>query len=217
MRYSEFNKELEIIQTRICDAITKQLNGKKPCAIEDSVEDNPTDITDAIFNPKREYDFAYFNIQWNYYRLGSSYTKLPDGRIIMIGGEYDDYYDPNFFIYNDVIVLANDKITIYEYPTETFPATDFHKALLIDNYIWLFGSIGYNSSTKKQERIQVCRLDINTMKMELIKTIGDSPLWMCFREPHQKCYLQGSNEVIIEHTKNKWMFNITTLVWNAFY
>jgi hypothetical protein len=32
---------------------------------------------------------------------------LPDGRLIRIGGEHEDYYDPDFQIYNDVVVIKN--------------------------------------------------------------------------------------------------------------
>jgi hypothetical protein len=41
---------------------------------------------------------------WCAQRLGQSMTILPDGRIVQIGGEHEDFYDPDFCIYNDVIV-----------------------------------------------------------------------------------------------------------------
>lgn len=37
---------------------------------------------------------------WCFTRLGATRTKLPDGRVVCIGGEHEDYYDPDFFIYN---------------------------------------------------------------------------------------------------------------------
>ncbi|HEU0201131.1 MAG TPA: ankyrin repeat domain-containing protein [Burkholderiaceae bacterium] len=39
---------------------------------------------------------------WCAQRFGQSLTFLPDGRIVQIGGEHEDYYDPDFCIYNDV-------------------------------------------------------------------------------------------------------------------
>src|SRR5258708_2223735 len=42
---------------------------------------------------------------WCFDRFGQSSTNLPDGRTILIAGEHEDYYDPDFYIYNDVVVL----------------------------------------------------------------------------------------------------------------
>ncbi|KAF7982859.1 hypothetical protein HWV62_25078 [Athelia sp. TMB] len=38
-------------------------------------------------------------------RFGKTATRLPDGRIVYIAGEHEDWYDPDFCIYNDVIVV----------------------------------------------------------------------------------------------------------------
>ena len=40
------------------------------------------------------------NPVWCFIRYGSTRTKLPDGRIVCIGGEHEDHYDPDFCIYN---------------------------------------------------------------------------------------------------------------------
>lgn len=37
---------------------------------------------------------------WCFTRYGASCTKLPDGRVVCIGGEHEDWYDPDFCIYN---------------------------------------------------------------------------------------------------------------------
>lgn len=37
---------------------------------------------------------------WCFSRFGATYTKLPDGRVVCIGGEHEDGYDPDFCIYN---------------------------------------------------------------------------------------------------------------------
>ncbi len=37
---------------------------------------------------------------WCFFRLGVTRTELSDGRIICIGGEHKDRYDPDFCIYN---------------------------------------------------------------------------------------------------------------------
>lgn len=38
---------------------------------------------------------------WCFNRFGATRTKLPDGRTVCIGGEHEDFYDPDFYIYND--------------------------------------------------------------------------------------------------------------------
>ncbi|KAK0623763.1 hypothetical protein B0T14DRAFT_517016 [Immersiella caudata] len=43
---------------------------------------------------------------WCFDRFGRTATWLPDGRIVFIGGEHEDGYDPDFCIYNDVVVVT---------------------------------------------------------------------------------------------------------------
>ena len=58
-------------------------------------------------------DFENYNNEtagrpvWCFTRFGMTQTYLPDGRLICIGGEHEDSYDPDFQIYNDVIVIEN--------------------------------------------------------------------------------------------------------------
>jgi hypothetical protein len=33
---------------------------------------------------------------WCFSRFGQSKTVLPDGRVVLIGGEHEDWYDPDF-------------------------------------------------------------------------------------------------------------------------
>ena len=37
---------------------------------------------------------------WCFNRFGATETKLPDGRLVCIGGEHDDVNEPDFCIYN---------------------------------------------------------------------------------------------------------------------
>jgi len=41
---------------------------------------------------------------WCFDRFGQSSTPVTDGRIVLIAGEHEEYYDPDFYIYNDVVV-----------------------------------------------------------------------------------------------------------------
>jgi hypothetical protein len=72
---------------------------------------------------------------WTNQRFGQSRTELGDGRIVAIAGEHEDYYDPDFYIYNDVHVIAPDgALDIYCYPRELFAATDFHTASAVGRH-----------------------------------------------------------------------------------
>ncbi len=80
---------------------------------------------------------------WCAQRFGQSISFLPDGRIVQVGGEHEDYYDPDFCIYNDVFVHHPDgRIEILGYPEDVFPPTDFHSATLVGERLVLIGSLG---------------------------------------------------------------------------
>lgn len=79
---------------------------------------------------------------WCYRRFGKSITRLPDGRTLEIGGEHEDFYDPDFCIYNDVFVHeGKGGFEIFGYPEEVFPPTDFHSASLVGSWIYIIGCI----------------------------------------------------------------------------
>lgn len=87
---------------------------------------------------------------WCFSRFGMTRTVMNDGRIICVGGEHEDWYDPDFGIYNDVVVLRpaasqagatldSGDVEIYGYPAEVFPTTDFHSARLVLDRLILIG------------------------------------------------------------------------------
>lgn len=115
---------------------------------------------------------------WCFDRFGKSETTLPDGRVIHIGGEHEDYYDPDFFIYNDVTVIDPDgSIEIRGYAREVFPPTDFHSATLVGNAVFIIGCLGY-----PEQRIAGCtpvfRLALDTMAITRVETSGEAPGWL---------------------------------------
>lgn len=115
---------------------------------------------------------------WCYDRFGRSITLLPDGRIVEIGGEHEDYYDSDFCIYNDVVVFnGKGDFTILGYPEAVFPPTDFHTATLVDNYIYIIGSLGYMNKRLYGET-PVYRLSIRNFEIEKIHTKGENPGWI---------------------------------------
>jgi len=111
---------------------------------------------------------------WCFDRFGQSFTILPDGRTILIAGEHEDAYDPDFCIYNDVTMFSPDgSIQIFGYPRDVFEPTDFHTATLVGDHIWIIGGVGYLG--QRNTAIPVYRLDTRTFAIERIETTGDVP------------------------------------------
>lgn len=115
---------------------------------------------------------------WCFDRFGQSSTQLPDGRTILIGGEHEDSYDPNFCIYNDLVVTVEGQSPeIYGYPTTTFPPTDFHTASLVDNRIFVLGNLGYWEERCIGET-QALVVECRDWSIELVETHGQLPGWI---------------------------------------
>lgn len=118
------------------------------------------------------------SVVWCNQRFGKSLTFLPDGRIIEIGGEHEDFSDPDFFIYNDVFVHhGKGRFEIYGYPKAVFPPTDFHTATLVGGHIYIIGGLGYPQD-RRPGFTPVYRLNCKTLTMEKVHTSGDNPGWI---------------------------------------
>lgn len=129
------------------------------------------------FNEERKPSLSRRHPIWCADRFGQSVSLMPDGRLIFIGGEHEDYYDENFCIYNDVIVAYPDgDIKILGYPTSVFPPTDFHTATTIGDRIYILGGLGYADQRKDQMPAYV--LDTVTYEMKKLKTSGTDPGWI---------------------------------------
>jgi hypothetical protein len=147
---------------------------------------------------------------WCFDRFGGTVTKLPDGRFVHIGGEHEDFYDPDFCIYNDVVVIATpplsnpatssmpeddipdgcgvppsrvialEDITIYGYPLDVFPPTDFHTSTYVcdprsgKEFIYIIGGLGYESSASRNQT-DVYRLDLSDFSIRRLETFGAKP------------------------------------------
>lgn len=115
---------------------------------------------------------------WCAERFGQSLTFLPDGRIVQIGGEHEDAYDPDFCIYNDVFVHGPDgQITIHAYPESVFPPTDFHTATLVGTHVYVVGSLGYLGK-RAYGAAPVYRLDTKSLAFEKVDCTGSGPGWI---------------------------------------
>lgn len=139
---------------------------------------------------------------WTFNRMGATRTELADGRSISVGGEYEDYYDPDFCIYNDVVVQGPaHQVEIYGYPADIFPPTDFHTATLIDSCIVIVGGLGYKQH-RRPGHTPVYSLDLRNYLISELRTTGENPGWIF--EHHAELVANGvikiwSGEVIQAH------------------
>lgn len=120
-------------------------------------------------NPPGDPDFCFD-------RYGAARLTLPDSRGVIIAGEHEDSYDPDFCIYNDVIVEHQGRIEIYCYPREVFPPTDFHTATLVGDGVIIIGCLGYPQ--ERGQHTPVFRLDLTTYRIDRVPTTGEDPGWI---------------------------------------
>ncbi len=122
-------------------------------------------------------------------------TDLPDGRRVWIGGEHEDFYDPDFYIYNDVIVQGVDgTLAFLLYPEDVFPPTDHHSATLHGTEIILVGSLG-DSGRRDPATTQVLVLDTKAWKIRRQEVSGDAPPWL---SSHQATYDAAAGTITVE-------------------
>jgi hypothetical protein len=130
---------------------------------------------------------------WCFQRFGQSTTQLPDGRTVLIGGEHEDHYDPDFYIYNDIVIAAeNERPQIWGYPREVFPPTDFHSATLIGERIVVIGNLGYPKD-RRECLTQVWLVDCNDWSVSSVESTGNAPGWI---HGHQAS-LQDDSRILI--------------------
>jgi hypothetical protein len=145
---------------------------------------------------------------WTFDRMGAIRLRLPDGRVVCIGGEHEDFYDPDFCIYNDVIVLKPDEeIEIYGYPKEVFPPTDFHTATLDRDRVVVIGGLGYKND-RRTGHTPVYELELAGYRISEIKTSGTMPGWISEHEasldPNGIITIRRGQ--VLEHSEGKQRF-----------
>lgn len=135
---------------------------------------------------------------WCFERFGRSTTELPDGRVVHVSGEHEDYYDPDFYIYNDVVVRHPDgRLQIFGYPREVFPPTDFHSATLVGQRLVLIGNLGY-SGARQPGATQVLVLDLATIAIETVATGGTPPGWL---HAHDAVLAEDGRSIVVQRGK----------------
>lgn len=158
---------------------------------------------------------------WSAERFGQSATKLSDGRTILVAGEHEDYYDPDFFIYNDVIIIGGDGgIEILGYPESVFPPTDFHSATEVGGKLVLIGNLGYREQ-RDPKKTPILVLDLATWEIREQASSGENPGWI---HRHEVMADGGSitvrggeiwtgDEIGLEDNFDDWRLNLDAWTW----
>jgi len=160
---------------------------------------------------------------WTFSRDGKSVTFMPDGREIHIAGEHEDFYDPDFYIYNDVVVVNPDEsIEFYNYPKELFPPTDFHSATLVDDKIVIIGNLSYLNN-REIGKTQIMLLDTKSYVLNKIEAKGLQPGWihkhLAVLSEDKKSITISKGEIMYAEDKplleniNEWKLELTTWQW----
>jgi hypothetical protein len=148
---------------------------------------------------------------WCFNRFGQSSTKLTDGRTVLIAGEHEDHYDPDFNIYNDVVVRHPDgKVDIFGYPAEVFPPTDFHTATLVGNLIIIIGCLGYPAQ-RKPGTTPIFVLNLAAFAISSVQTCGMPPGWI---HEHEAILEKGEASILVQRGKLDRGSEATSLVEN---
>ncbi|MEL7343909.1 MAG: ankyrin repeat domain-containing protein [Pseudomonadota bacterium] len=164
-----------------------------------------------------DYSADYHPI-WSFNRFGRSGTRLGDGTWVLVGGEHEDHYDPDFNIYNDVTVIHPDgRIDHYIYPSDVFPPTDFHTATLMGDHILLIGALSYNGQRPEGET-QVMRLNLSDFSITRVQTRGQNPGWISRHTAHhegQHIVLTGGKvEPGYRDNTDTYLLDTATMVWS---
>jgi hypothetical protein len=132
---------------------------------------------------------------WCFDRFGQSSTRLADGSIVFIAGEHEDFYDPDFYIYNDVVVQRpTGRVDVFGYPRDVFPPTDFHSATPVGNRIVIIGNLGYPEQ-RKPATTPVFVLELGTFAISEVATQGTPPAWI---HSHEACLSEDGASIIVQ-------------------
>jgi len=182
----------------------------------------------SAFGLQRSFIDPSWQHVWNVDRYGQSLTALPDGRIVQIGGEHEAGFDPDFFIYNDVIVHkppatgSTDRRwdrRVLAYPEAVFPPTDFHSATLVDDEIIVIGCLGYPAQ-RLAKRTPVYALHVHSLQMRELKCTGDMPGWI-FKHRAERCGMHGivvhggkrDTGDALQALDGRWRLDLLTCHW----
>lgn len=160
--------------------------------------------------------------KWCTSRFGSSYHFLKDGTFLQIGGEYEDSYDPEFNIYNDVISIGPDgTVDLFFYPEQSFPPTDFHSSTKLEDQIIIIGGLGYQKD-RVTGKTNMFALNLGNFTISPIRFSGDPPGWIykhtTLLDEQNKClYVMEGQKWIdgkIVENKSVYRFDLKKKHWS---
>lgn len=136
--------------------------------------------------------------------------------------DYNDYYNPDFKIYNDVTIRHFDsKYELWNYPEEQFPPVYAHDTVHDKNIDFVYITGGLGSGDRQRKNItEIYQLNLETKDIEHIEALGDSP--PCLHNHHTKMWNDDLIEMrdgdILKNGKAiknlyVWYFNLKTKTW----
>jgi len=161
--------------------------------------------------------------KWCNNRFGSSFHFLEDGTMIQIGGEHEDFYDPDFNIYNDVIkITPSGGVELFLYPKHIFPPTDFHSSTKFVNKIIIIGGLGYQKD-RLTGQTNMFVLNLDDFSIKSLSSSGDKPGWIfehtaLLDEHNNSLYLMdGEKWIDGKSVKNKttYRFDLKKNKWKS--
>ena len=197
---------LDTLQTKFEELTRKARSGELP-----------GETAAGMFNA-----LAFGKPKWCNQRYGRTFHFLEDGTMLQIGGEHEDFSDPDFHIYNDVINLSpKGEVQLYLYPKDIFPPTDFHTSTKIGNDIMIIGALGY-----REDRIEghtnMHVLNLDDFSIKSIPSSGDNPGWIfehitLWDEEDGCLYVLGgrkwNNGKLVDNDET-YRFTLSTRIWS---
>lgn len=174
----------------------------------------------------------------SYLRLGISQGSIFEKNIfaLIIGGniaavdwkwyESQDYYDPDFDIYNDVTIKYHDQdlkfsYEIWNYPESQFPPVYAHSTVYDDrtNQVYITGGLGTGDRQRKGVT-EIYQLNLESKDIQQVETFGESPPCLHNHETKMWNYdlieMKGGhilkNNIVIKNLY-VWYFNLKTKTW----
>ena len=123
----------------------------------------------ARINFRAPYNKVFKNPVFTFNRGLNTQIKLDDKRTINVGGVQEEVDDPDYFIYNDIIVLdRNNNVTIYAYPEEIFPCIVNPKLEVQDDFLIITDGARYkNDGLKENMKYHKLTDDDRSFKVDL--------------------------------------------------
>lgn len=161
---------------------------------------------------------------WSFRRFGQARVVLDDGTVVYIGGEHEDHDDPDFYIYNDVVVCRSDGgIAIYTYPPALFEPLDFHSATVAGDQIVIIGALGYEDR-RRYGTTAVYLLSLRSFAITRVQTQGQGPGWIA---RHTARLEEGGSAIAVsggavlpragawpERNLDHWRLDLDTWTWS---